>query len=523
MPTFTFTSPEGKSYDITGPEGSTKEQAFQILQQKIGGAKPASTEQPPAEKPSMNLGQANPIAEPLMAMGTGMIAKPVSDVAGLAALAAAPFSGGRIDPTAVKRRVQEAMTYEPKTEIGKALTEYNPLALAGKAVDWAAHGVGNVVRGTAGSDTLRGAAGNAIEEAIKQAPNFLGAKAAENPAAISQFAKDTAASAAKVAERAGKAVTPTLDAQTLAVAKKASDIGIKITPDMLTDNKFMRLIGQASRDVPLSGAVTHENRVAFNRAVIDSFGGDVTQPKITPQVFSSAMSKHGKTIGDLSEKYPIDINQGLKGGLDQYLMDMRRETPDVRNIVEGYVFDINQAAAKDGVIDGAAFRKIRSKLTGQMRRTNNGDLKYALSKLDDVMLDTIQSKLGEAERPVFDQARAYYANGKTVEPLIAKAAAKGAGDMSPAALANRITATGAGKTNVAMGRGGQLADIAAAGSRFITEPKSSMTAERGLTYGLLGGGTMVNPLAAAALYGGANLYNRLGPRIAKRIIKAQQP
>jgi len=35
MPDFTFTSPEGRNYTVTGPEGSTKEQAFQILQQQL--------------------------------------------------------------------------------------------------------------------------------------------------------------------------------------------------------------------------------------------------------------------------------------------------------------------------------------------------------------------------------------------------------------------------------------------------------------------------------------------------------
>jgi DnaJ-domain-containing protein 1 len=38
MPTFIFTSPEGKVYEVTGPEGATKEQAWGILQQKLGAA-----------------------------------------------------------------------------------------------------------------------------------------------------------------------------------------------------------------------------------------------------------------------------------------------------------------------------------------------------------------------------------------------------------------------------------------------------------------------------------------------------
>jgi hypothetical protein len=48
MPTFDFTSPEGKTYSIDGPEGSTKEQAFQMLQTHLGGAKPATAQKEPS-------------------------------------------------------------------------------------------------------------------------------------------------------------------------------------------------------------------------------------------------------------------------------------------------------------------------------------------------------------------------------------------------------------------------------------------------------------------------------------------
>lgn len=41
MPTFDFTSPEGKTYSVEGPEGATQEQAFQILQTQLG--KPAES------------------------------------------------------------------------------------------------------------------------------------------------------------------------------------------------------------------------------------------------------------------------------------------------------------------------------------------------------------------------------------------------------------------------------------------------------------------------------------------------
>lgn len=54
MPTFDFTSPEGKSYSVEGPEGATSEQAFQILQQHLGTAPATFAERFPASsEPSM--------------------------------------------------------------------------------------------------------------------------------------------------------------------------------------------------------------------------------------------------------------------------------------------------------------------------------------------------------------------------------------------------------------------------------------------------------------------------------------
>jgi hypothetical protein len=66
MPKFTFTSPEGKTYDVEGPEGATKEQAFAILQQRLGapaasassaapGGTPAAPSKPAATQPPQSM------------------------------------------------------------------------------------------------------------------------------------------------------------------------------------------------------------------------------------------------------------------------------------------------------------------------------------------------------------------------------------------------------------------------------------------------------------------------------------
>lgn len=56
MPDFEFTSPEGKTYTVTGPDGATPEQAFQMLNQHLG--QPAQPTQAPQQ--SFGLGDTWP-------------------------------------------------------------------------------------------------------------------------------------------------------------------------------------------------------------------------------------------------------------------------------------------------------------------------------------------------------------------------------------------------------------------------------------------------------------------------------
>src|SRR5258706_8786882 len=42
MPKFTFKAPDGKTYDVNGPEGATEAEAFGILQQQLKDTPPES-------------------------------------------------------------------------------------------------------------------------------------------------------------------------------------------------------------------------------------------------------------------------------------------------------------------------------------------------------------------------------------------------------------------------------------------------------------------------------------------------
>ncbi len=109
------------------------------------------------------------IPDYLANLATSIVAKPAGDVAGLAAVAGeAALGDGRGDVApAVKEGVQDRLTYAPKTEFGKAIAEspYNPINIIGKVIGGVSEAAGDVVRGDgAGADTVRGAAGNLVQE-----------------------------------------------------------------------------------------------------------------------------------------------------------------------------------------------------------------------------------------------------------------------------------------------------------------------------------------------------------------------
>lgn len=319
----------------------------------------------------------------------------------------------------------------------------------------------------------------------------------------------------KLAGRAAEAVGGALKVspEIAELAQKAQAAGIPLRPDMLTNSRIAKMVGDTLEKVPLSGDMAGKRQIAFNQAVIDTIGGDTKATKLTPDVYRKAMSTTGQAIGDLAAKYDVPMAGGLKDGLAAIEKGADFETDSTARILKKYVDEIRSHADASGKIDGTTFRKIRTQLTGQMRRTNDGDLKYALSNLDEVMLDSVKSQMTPEELATFGDLRRKYANGKSLEPLVAK----GEGDISASKLMARMTATGSGKSAMAKGTGGDLGDIARIGQKFLGEPPTP----RNTAYGVLGeiGAGAVAPGTTTTLVGASNLYNRAAPRIAKGMIE----
>lgn len=314
---------------------------------------------------------------------------------------------------------------------------------------------------------------------------------------------------------AGRAVAA--DSDTLGLARKAQEQGIPLRPDMLSKNKLARMAGEASEQVPFSGSQAKVRQEAFNKALIRQIGGDEKATRLTPDVYSAAMKKSGSTIGDIAAKTPV---KSFQPKLQEFLADHETHTADVRQSLAAYAREI-ETQTRNGVIDGTAYKRINSKLSRQARSTSNGDLKQALGDMQDLLHDELQANVKSmSDLKTLQGARAMYAKGKTLEPLVAKSAD---GHISPAGLMGRVNSNASGKTAMAMGNGGEMGDLARIGQRFLKEPNSSGTAERGAVYGALAGGTALHPAAAAGAVGAANLYNRMGPALVKRILGDSPP
>ncbi len=132
MPTFDFTSPDGKSYSVDGPDGATPEQAFQMLQQHLGGAAPA---------PSVGIGEdlAKTVIPSTGRMVAGMAGLPgdLSNLLAKGSQAATDYIAGKIgiDPGPRAMRPLLPTSSDLEKPIESITGNYQPQRLPGQLLD----------------------------------------------------------------------------------------------------------------------------------------------------------------------------------------------------------------------------------------------------------------------------------------------------------------------------------------------------------------------------------------------------
>ena len=208
---------EGRKISV--PDDASDAEVSQI----ISSSAPAQQKPTVAETPKLPTGNLiDAVAEPVLSMGRGIIAKPAGQVVGT--LKGAYDAGARMlgfgqqGPNAeeAQHNTEKFIQYEPQTAVGKS--EYNPLNAVpnaiGKAIGWVGDKAANIVAPDKvdpnadffSRNNFQRMAADAVREAVPQAAGFVGVTKA--PAVIK--AVDTAATPVYATGRAVRNVADRL-------------------------------------------------------------------------------------------------------------------------------------------------------------------------------------------------------------------------------------------------------------------------------------------------------------------------
>ena len=304
--------------------------------------------------------------------------------------------------------------------------------------------------------------------------------------------------------RAGGAIANrlvgTVDPNTAALAQTArNNFGIPVGAGEVSANPTVRFLNSVVNKLPGSGGSAHRENMqtAFNRSVAETFGENAE--RITPQVMAQARDRIGAVFEDVATRTPT-IHADPR-----FAMDLRRTIRDAQATMSAGEVEplIRQVQNIAGLVDphtntitGQVYQNLTRLGTPLDRamQSPNPNIRNAARDIREALDDVMERSATPEAVADLQAARGQWRNLRTVEPLVAKAST---GDISPALLQGRVNTSFKGTHGAAYGGGGDLKTLADIGQRFMKEPPSSGTAERGMLMHLLGGfGSGVAGLAA---------------------------
>jgi cell division septum initiation protein DivIVA len=228
MPDFTLTSPEGKSYTVTGPEGATQEQAFQVLQQQLaaGTAKEASTT-PEAAAPTdrkTRMDAAIKGLKPDLKMDAEGKPTPTPTVkSALEAIGTSTALGGALGAVSPELLTGAgyAVSFIPEVgpTIGAALMEAGTAARAARVATAASGALSGAIGETAGQTAEASGAGKGTADAAR----LVGGMAAGPGVALANKAKGLFGAFTKLI---GLEATPAAVTKAAAALRGTEDAGV---------------------------------------------------------------------------------------------------------------------------------------------------------------------------------------------------------------------------------------------------------------------------------------------------------
>lgn len=492
MPVFDFTAPDGKSYTVEGPEGSTQEQAFQILQQQIGKpqAAPEAGMLEDAAK-SVGAGLANATAGTLgmagdvrsllsagaSALGSKLGAEPdrVQAFKDYMSKAASMTGPGMVLANApTSRQIKETATdpivspdYKPQTLTGSYLktgAEFLPGALVGQG-GWASRLLSGVALPAAASETA-----GQLTKGTSAEPYARAGAALFSPA---------------IASAGRRAVTPLpASAERQALSGTLQNEGIPLTAGQTSGSKPLQWMESALGDAPGAGApasrMMESQGEAFTAAALRRSG--INANRATPEVMDDAFRRIGGDFEGVARRNNLlpdaRLNNDLGRAEREYnnLVSQSNRAPVIANTVE----DLRGMIA-GGQISGAQYNALTSRLATQARgAAADPRLQDALqgirSALDNAMERTLLRTNNQQDMQVLRNARREYRNLLVLEKAATGAGSNAAeGLISPSQLRNAVVQ----QNRRAYGRGqGDFAELARAGEALLKPLPNSGTSPR---------------------------------------------
>lgn len=497
MPTFEITSPDGRKFRVTGPEGSTADQALAQVQAQHAGQK-----QGPEHYGGHNLimggikGAAN-IGATLM--------RPVD---------AALNATGLSDKTNEQRRADLGQFFKENADPesgwfkgGELASEIAGTAGVGGVLAKGAQAVGaapkivSALESGGMSLTPKGsipvAAGSVGEKLMNMgvrtgAGAVAGASMAGlvNPDDVGTGAVIGGAlpGAVKAAGMAGKSLggmVPRASDEVAALAKRASDLGIRIPADRLVNSKPLNAAAASLNYIPFSGrAATEANMLKdMNRALSKTFGQNNEN---IAKAIADAEDVLGKEFDRVLTSNTVKVTPKFKQELAENFRDASQGLPPDWLSVVKKQFDILDMAPLGAEIDGNAAYAIKRSLD-KISKQNTPAAEYARD-LKKTLMGGLNDSLGKAEAEAFAKTRQQY--GRMIE--LRKLAPAGAeSEISAARLANTKP------------RDKELREIADIASQFIKSRESPHGAAQRVTLGslasLIGLGTGTLPAIGAGI------------------------
>jgi hypothetical protein len=175
MSTYKIQAPDGNTYQIDGPPGASDDEVRAAV---LAQHPDAGTPQSAYDRYTKAIGQYLPIGitESAASLASGAVAKTTSDLAGLGTVAGGMLGLTDADPGEVKSKVQNAMTYQPRTDLGKGINRV--LSLPGQGLHAVGSFLGAGARSASDAVGLPAPIGAGLEggitEGTEQLPALLG-------------------------------------------------------------------------------------------------------------------------------------------------------------------------------------------------------------------------------------------------------------------------------------------------------------------------------------------------------------